>query len=240
MYIRTEKITLLDLHHTAGNEADAAEIRRSHLSRGFGDIGYNWIIRADGTVEKGRDPYWAGAHDPGIAPGQTHNMNQVSLSISHIGNFMLHDMPEAQFQSSLNVAERECRTRGILPTKAKVRRHKDQYATNCPGDRFPYDRYIYELKKRLEGGTKSVKRVVVIFSSEDQSAGNGISNLLGGVAIFNRNGATSIHADAQAADKVFNVGGPPISHPNVLHMSGDTAMDTLAEVIKKYKAGEIK
>lgn len=33
----------------------AAEINEWHLERGWSGIGYHWVIRRDGTIEKGRD-----------------------------------------------------------------------------------------------------------------------------------------------------------------------------------------
>lgn len=42
------------------------EIRKWHVEeRGWRDIGYHWVIRRDGTIEKGRDEYMAGAHCSG-------------------------------------------------------------------------------------------------------------------------------------------------------------------------------
>lgn len=34
---------------------DVRDIRRMHLDRGWRDIGYHWIITADGHIQKGRD-----------------------------------------------------------------------------------------------------------------------------------------------------------------------------------------
>lgn len=40
----------------------AKEITEWHLERGFGDIGYHFVIRRDGTIEEGRDIDLEGAH----------------------------------------------------------------------------------------------------------------------------------------------------------------------------------
>lgn len=41
------------------------EIRQWHLERGFRDVGYHYIIRRDGTLERGRDENVTGAHTGG-------------------------------------------------------------------------------------------------------------------------------------------------------------------------------
>ncbi|MGQ9658333.1 MAG: hypothetical protein ACUVV1_10610, partial [Fimbriimonadales bacterium] len=49
--------------HTAAHGRDgqvfdttAAQIDQWHRERGWSEIGYNVVIRMDGTIEKGRDP----------------------------------------------------------------------------------------------------------------------------------------------------------------------------------------
>ena len=52
------------VHHTESHDVPAKEIERWHLepSHGFDEIGYNYVIRKDGTVEKGRSLTKSGAH----------------------------------------------------------------------------------------------------------------------------------------------------------------------------------
>ena len=42
------------------------EINRWHIQRGFDCIGYHYVIRRDGRVEKGRPDDRPGAHEPGL------------------------------------------------------------------------------------------------------------------------------------------------------------------------------
>lgn len=60
-----------------GRDDRAADIRRWHLERGFGDIGYHYIIDLDGTIEAGRDIDVAGAHCAGH--------NAKSIGICYVG-----------------------------------------------------------------------------------------------------------------------------------------------------------
>lgn len=61
----------------AGQPKTAADIRRMHLERGWKDIGYHYVIRLDGVVEKGRKDDRPGAHVEGF--------NSRSLGICLIG-----------------------------------------------------------------------------------------------------------------------------------------------------------
>lgn len=53
----------------AGQDIDAAEIRRWHQAKGWQDIGYHWVIKRDGTLEIGRPAEQTGAHVYGHNPG---------------------------------------------------------------------------------------------------------------------------------------------------------------------------
>ena len=53
------------------------EIRRWHLQRGWVDVGYHYVIRRDGRVEKGRSTTTPGAHARGF--------NEISLGICLVG-----------------------------------------------------------------------------------------------------------------------------------------------------------
>lgn len=53
------------------------EIRAWHLERGWADVGYHYVIRRNGIIEKGRPETRPGAHVRGI--------NHVSLGICLVG-----------------------------------------------------------------------------------------------------------------------------------------------------------
>jgi len=53
----------------------AEDIRGWHKSKGWDDIGYHYVIRRNGKVEKGRDVSIAGAHAKG------HNFNSIGVCL---------------------------------------------------------------------------------------------------------------------------------------------------------------
>ena len=53
----------------------AEDIRRWHLEKGWSDIGYGYVIKRNGEIEKGRDIARAGAHAKG------HNRNSIGICL---------------------------------------------------------------------------------------------------------------------------------------------------------------
>ena len=73
-------ISLLVVHCSAtpaNRDIGVAEIRAMHKRQGWRDVGYHYVIRRDGTVEKGRADTTIGAHVSGH--------NNGSLGICLVG-----------------------------------------------------------------------------------------------------------------------------------------------------------
>lgn len=64
------------------------EIREWHLKRGWFDIGYHYVIRRNGVIEKGRPETRPGAHARGI--------NHISLGICLVGGASEIDIKDAE------------------------------------------------------------------------------------------------------------------------------------------------
>lgn len=72
-------IKFLTVHCSATKPSvhvDAKVINRWHLARGFRKIGYHFVIRRDGVVEKGRDITEIGAHVAG------HNTGNLGICLA--------------------------------------------------------------------------------------------------------------------------------------------------------------
>ena len=122
------------VHHTAGADHSAAEIHRMHLNRGFSGIGYHYIVRTNGSIERGRPEELRGAH--------AGKANADSIGIGLTGNFEKRVPATAQMDALAWLIGdiRQRRGRDIT-----VIRHSDVMATKCPGRLFPWA----ELQARL-------------------------------------------------------------------------------------------
>jgi hypothetical protein len=97
------------LHHTASHDVSASTIDKWHKQRGWDGIGYHFVIRANGSVEKGRSLNKSGAH----AKGRNH---YIGIALTGYDTFT-----DAQIKS-LNALIKRL---GIT----HVERHHEQ----CPG-----------------------------------------------------------------------------------------------------------
>jgi len=70
----------ITIHCTAtpeGRHHTAADIRKWHLAKGWSDIGYHYVVRLDGTTEKGRADNVTGAHVQGY--------NKNNIGVVYVG-----------------------------------------------------------------------------------------------------------------------------------------------------------
>lgn len=108
-------------------KVNAEVIDRWHRLRGFFKIGYHFVIKRDGTVEKGRELDEAGAHVKGF--------NDKSWGICLVGGLDKKGKPENNFTDKQMKALRETiiLLKGLQPG-AMVRGHRDMPRVHkaCP------------------------------------------------------------------------------------------------------------
>tara|TARA_R110002153_G_scaffold104649_3_gene242699 strand:- start:2125 stop:2538 length:414 start_codon:yes stop_codon:yes gene_type:complete len=77
------------LHCTAtrvGEELDVSQIDKWHRDRGFSEIGYHYVIYADGTIATGRNIRKKGAHVKGH--------NHDSVGVAYVGGLDNNLVPQ--------------------------------------------------------------------------------------------------------------------------------------------------
>ncbi len=136
----------LVVHHTASaGDIGAAEIHEEHKANGWAGCGYHYVIRFDGTVERGRPRDTVGAHAFGV--------NDRSIGIALSGNFMTTEPTDAQITSLENLLADLCdlyclnQTNIIGHRDVAVMLQDSADATACPGDRL-YER-MDEIRQRV-------------------------------------------------------------------------------------------
>ena len=147
------------VHHSAtptyveGRRVDAAFLDEVHASQGWGirhgdrvyHIGYHYIILPDGTVEAGRPEWMPGAHTVG------HNN---CLGICLVGGFSQRvdgTAPPTQAQIDALVALICQQLKKHRLPLARLYRHGDLDATECPGAGVPWERIVAQVKARCGG-----------------------------------------------------------------------------------------
>jgi hypothetical protein len=133
--VRMNAARLEDIHHHEHPDWKTVYAGKTYY------IGYHYVILPNGVVEQGRPEGCIGAH------ARSHN---DWLGICLIGGFQTNNrwFPEqptkAQMRSLVTLCERLMSTYHIPPDY--VKRHRDINDTYCPGDRFPYNTLLTELR----------------------------------------------------------------------------------------------
>ncbi|WP_156251843.1 FG-GAP-like repeat-containing protein [Pseudactinotalea terrae] len=154
----------IDIHHTVNaNDYTAAQVpalmrsiyayHAEDWGRGWGDIGYNFVVDRFGRIWEGRyggvDQAPVGAH----ATGLNSNFSGISL----LGNFDTVAVPAAAFTSVARLAAWKLAMHGNTTasgtvtvdagTFSRVNGHRDSKQTTCPG-RYMYNR-LGEMRTRI-------------------------------------------------------------------------------------------
>lgn len=121
---------MIVLHHAEATNCTVADIHQWHLNRGWSGIGYNFFIRKNGEIYRGRPEWAVGAHASGY--------NSRSIGICFEGNFMKEQMTETQIKAGQELV-------AYLKDKyniSNVKRHKEVNDTDCPGTNFPFNEVV--------------------------------------------------------------------------------------------------
>jgi len=146
----THTIDALTVHH-AGDQSSATGPSRYrswqafHMSRGWGDLAYHYIIGVDGTVYEARDTRYEGD------TGTNYDPNGDFLVVVE-GNFD-NDIPtQAQLDSLVRVLAWAATRFDVSPTT--IAGHRDHASTSCPGGNL----YAYIASGELESDVRAAIR----------------------------------------------------------------------------------
>jgi hypothetical protein len=132
------------IHHTGSPDMDASaeQIHGWHLGNGWAGIGYHYVIRKDGTIERGR-PEWAiGSHAYG------ENSHTIGIHLS--GDFEQAQPTSQQIEKCALLIADICERYGLPINVDTVVGHGELMATSCPGK---------NLQALLDDGTLTGKAV---------------------------------------------------------------------------------
>ena len=118
------------VHHTVTSNSytdAAAEIRSIYyfhaVSRGWGDIGYNYIVDRFGYVWQGRQ----GGDD--VVGGHAYGWNQGSMGVANLGDFSTAPPASVMINGDAHIIAMKFAQRGIQPLGADTFTHKEEDRT---------------------------------------------------------------------------------------------------------------
>jgi len=141
-----ERLAQAIVHHTATTEApNAASAIRAiwqyhTYNRGWGDIGYNYLVDSAGNIFQGRyyDKTYAEDNTVDVVAGHAYDHNRGTTGISAIGDFSKGSPTGAQKEAISKIIGFKLAPYDINPSGnggygAAVVGHRDVYPTACPG-----------------------------------------------------------------------------------------------------------
>jgi len=132
------------IHHSATPAGNAASFDRMHKAKGWDELGYHFVIgngtsTGNGQIEVG--DRWRRQ----INGGHVHSdyLNNISLGICLVGDFNRDQPTRAQLDSCeelIRYLRERCGKvdRGNIPVRPHREMNPPRWATDCPGDAFPY------------------------------------------------------------------------------------------------------
>lgn len=134
-----EKTTLIVIHHVGDIDRDvsADEIHQCHLNNGWAGIGYHYVIRKDGTVERGRPRDTIGSH--------ALNYNSSSIGINVVGDFEAFQPEPIQIEQLACLLAQLCDIYMLEPVEDTIVGHRDLMETDCPG------KNLYDILTTVRG-----------------------------------------------------------------------------------------
>lgn len=121
------------IHHTGDADIDASaeQIHQWHLNAGYSGIGYHFVIRKNGTVERARPVWSIGAHAYGA------NSDSVGVHLS--GSFTYNLPTDKQIESTAILLADLCNCYNLPIDRKHILGHREVdpagiRGTSCPGN----------------------------------------------------------------------------------------------------------
>ncbi|BDR64410.1 peptidoglycan recognition protein family protein [Clostridium tetani] len=144
-------------HHAEHPNCSVYDIHNWHLHNGWSGIGYNFFVKKDGSIWRGRPIDAMGAHTMGY--------NDISIGICAEGKYMCETMPQVQKKALIELGI-YLKNKYNIDTN-NIIGHRDVNSTTCPGRLFPLE----EIKQSILKG-----KVPTINNSYINIDGGGYAN----------------------------------------------------------------
>lgn len=183
------EVSLAIVHHTESANAYTQEqsaavvlaITKFHRdTRGWNDVGYNFLVDRFGTIYEGR----AGGVDLPVIGAHAQGFNGISAGIAIIGSFTASEPPAAALDAVARLIGWRLPLAGVpvlgdvsvrssggslsryragaVVTLARISGHRDVGSTDCPGDRLYVDLPDLRARTRAVAGAPVVRPEVTL------------------------------------------------------------------------------
>lgn len=143
----TRQVKYVVIHHSVtAHDASPDYIAQLHKNRGWGGIGYHFVITKDGIV------WYVG--DVGTARANVKDKNEQVIGVCLVGDFTQYNPSDDQILSAHDLCKFFVENTGVWPNLngwEDVVGHKELQATACPGTYWkgPDDSMYERIKNRI-------------------------------------------------------------------------------------------
>ena len=119
---------MIVIHHLGSErdmDASAAQIHDWHINSDYSGIGYHFVVRKNGVIERGRPIWAAGAHAYG------ENWHTIGINVS--GDYNAAYPTNEQIESTAMLIADLCKEYGIPTDRQHIVGHYEINDTDCPG-----------------------------------------------------------------------------------------------------------
>ena len=159
------KIKYLIIHHTATSRDRTTfeAVKRYHISKGWGDIGYHFFITADGVLHEGRKQDKVGAHC------RASGMNYKSLGIALTGNFQIEHPTEKQLETLKGIVSQLKKIWDIPIENILGHRQVKEAKTVCPGNNLIM--FVESLREVVNEPVEATGELLITIKEQRQEIG---------------------------------------------------------------------
>ena len=144
----SKKWKFIIIHHSATKEGDSLAFDQYHLKKGFGGIGYHFVIdngtlsKVDGEIEA--TPRWLKQQDGRHCKAS--NMNRKAIGVCLVGNFNEGKVSERQMALLVYLIDTLRHYYKIPPENIMGHGQVPGADTDCPGKNFPWQEFNSRLR----------------------------------------------------------------------------------------------
>lgn len=135
------------VHHTASQSGDFRSVRRHHLSRGWLEIAYHFVL-SNGSTDIGLghlEPTWRYRLGLWSAGTKSRRANLTALHVCIVGNYEETELPKA-LEGPVGHAIRALQEKHGIPDD-RILLHRDCGRTACPGKNVTRERILAWTRK---------------------------------------------------------------------------------------------
>ncbi len=150
----SNKPTIIVVHHALHDNCTIQDVHKWHLNNGWAGCGYHYFVSRAGKIYRGRPENAVGAHEPAV------NWKSIGICLEGCyqdytvnGRVLTQKEVPAVQAKALIALTKDIKSRLGIST-SNIKKHNHYNPKLCPGNYFPWEKFIAEFKPKEEPKVK--------------------------------------------------------------------------------------